>query len=126
LYFSRQNGAVEGWFSLRIHSIRVPESKLNSTDKLPRIFKAMNLERISGIRVRWTSNLADHLSLDGDEVRLSNHVSFLELHQESPRFVHMIRDGLRTPINVLGPQYAFSAGIFGGNYPHNGINDSLE
>lgn len=86
----------------------------------------MNLERISGIRVRWTSNLADHLSLDGDEVRLFHHVSFLELHQESPRFVHMIRDGLRTPINVLGPQYAFSAGIFGGNYPHNSINDSLE
>ena len=62
-----------------------PISKLDETDSLPKIFKAVNLERFAGIKVCWTSNLADHLSLEGDEVRLFHQISFLELHKESSR-----------------------------------------
>ena len=53
--------------------------------KLPKVFTAANLEKIAGIQVQWTSNLADHLSLKDDDtkVMLFHQASFLELHQES-------------------------------------------
>lgn len=35
--------------------------------KLGRLFTARNLDRISGIRIRWTTNLADHLRLVDDD-----------------------------------------------------------
>lgn len=42
------------------------------------MFTARNLERVAGIRVIWTSNLADHLHLEDDDtsVRIFYHVSF--------------------------------------------------
>lgn len=51
--------------------------------KLERLFNARNLERVAGIQVIWTSNIADHLQLEDDDtsVRLFSHASFLELHR---------------------------------------------
>ncbi|PMD14935.1 hypothetical protein NA56DRAFT_582775 [Hyaloscypha hepaticicola] len=55
------------------------------TFRLPKIFNAVNLGRIAGIKVCWTSNLADHLLMNDDEgmVTLFHHVTFLKLHQKS-------------------------------------------
>ena len=57
----------------------------NETVKLPKIFNAANLERITGIQVVWTSNLADHLALKDEDtkVMLFHQASFLELHKIS-------------------------------------------
>ena len=59
----------------------------NSTDlvKLPQAFTAAHLEQIGGIKVIWTSNLADHLLLKDDDTKLMlfHQVSILQLHKKS-------------------------------------------
>ena len=58
-----------------------------STDmvKLPQSFTAAHLEQIAGIKVIWTSNLADHLLLKDDDTKLMlfHQVSILQLHKKS-------------------------------------------
>ena len=48
--------------------------------KLEKSFNALNLQRIAGIQIRWTDNLADHLRMMDDDkaVAVFHHVSFLE------------------------------------------------
>ena len=62
-----------------------PKSQTTETIKLPKVFTAANLEKIAGIQVQWTSNLADHLSLKDDDkkVMFFHQASFLELSRES-------------------------------------------
>jgi hypothetical protein len=55
--------------------------------RLEKFFTARNIERIAGIRLRWTNNLADHLRLfdsDDDElvVNIFHHTSFLVMQQQ--------------------------------------------
>ena len=54
--------------------------------KLPQSFTAAHLEKIGGIEIRWTNNLADHLLLRDDDTKLMlfHQVSVLELHAKSP------------------------------------------
>ena len=63
-------------------------SLYNPTDlvKLPQSFTAAHLEQIAGIKVIWTSNLADHLLLKDDDTKLMlfHQVSILQLHKMSP------------------------------------------
>ncbi len=53
--------------------------------RLERAFTARNMERMLGFRIKWTSNLADHLRLkeDGNNfaVNIFHHVAFLEFHK---------------------------------------------
>ncbi|KAK7999376.1 hypothetical protein PG990_011976 [Apiospora arundinis] len=51
--------------------------------KLDGIFTAPNLTRIGGIRILWTTNLANHLRLTDDDtaVFIYHHASFLKMHQ---------------------------------------------
>lgn len=48
--------------------------------KLERLFNARTIERIAGIKITWTSNLADHLRLLDDDTRvvIFHHASFLK------------------------------------------------
>lgn len=57
--------------------------------KFPKSFTAANVERVAGIKVCWTSNFADHLSMKDDDskVMLFHQMSFLELHRDQRRFV---------------------------------------
>ena len=61
------------------------KSQSTETVKLPKVFTAANLEKIAGIQVQWTSNLADHLALKDDDkkVMFFHQASFLELSRES-------------------------------------------
>ena len=58
--------------------------------KLEKMFTAPNIERIAGIKIRWTDELVDHLRLveDGRAVVIFRHASFLKWQC---RFVHMTR-----------------------------------
>jgi hypothetical protein len=50
--------------------------------RLEKMFNGKNLERVSGIKIKWTSNLADHLRILDDEdtqVAIFHHASFLEV-----------------------------------------------
>ena len=62
-----------------------PTSQTTETVKLPKVFTAANLEKIAGIQVQWTSNLADHLALKDDDkkVMFFHQASFLELSRDS-------------------------------------------
>jgi hypothetical protein len=52
--------------------------------KLEKIFNARNLQRIAGIQISWTDNLADHLSIRDDDTRVAifHHASFLMYQKE--------------------------------------------
>ncbi|KAL1622338.1 hypothetical protein SLS56_008775 [Neofusicoccum ribis] len=57
-----------------------PEKRDNGYVRLPKIFTARNLELLGGIKIAWTNNLADHLSLRDDDktVLIFHHATFLE------------------------------------------------
>lgn len=60
----------------------VPQSLENDV-KLEKLFNARNVNRIAGIKINWTNNLADHLRLHDDDacVSIFHHASFLKLHK---------------------------------------------
>jgi hypothetical protein len=63
----------------------IPSQALKDTPiKLEKIFNARNLERIGGIKIIWTSNLADHLSMKDDDTRVAifHHASFLKYQND--------------------------------------------
>ena len=55
----------------------------------PKRFNARYLKRIAGIKISWTSNLADHLVMNDDEGKVSvfHNITFLKLHRKSTRYV---------------------------------------
>ncbi|KAE8442631.1 hypothetical protein EG329_002988 [Mollisiaceae sp. DMI_Dod_QoI] len=70
--------------------------------KIPKIFNAVNLNQIAGIRICWTSNLLDHLKMTDDDkrVHIFHHVSFLKLHQQTDSPVLSI-DLIEETINTM-------------------------
>jgi hypothetical protein len=84
-----------------------PQVTLKERIKLNRLFTAQNLERIAGLQIFWTSNLADHLRLmvDDTKVAIFHHASFLEHRQSSRAYPQgLIEETLRT-LSLLLPQY---------------------
>ena len=78
------------------------------TVKLPQSFTAANLEKIGGVEIRWTSNLADHLLLTDDDTKLMlfHQVSILGLHlasESSPLPKDLIDETIRTISLLLPP-----------------------
>ena len=65
-----------------------PPPVLSDNVRLPKSFTAVNIEQMAGIKIQWTSNLADHLSLKDDDTRLTlyHQASFLELHKQCSRY----------------------------------------
>ncbi|KAL9100442.1 MAG: hypothetical protein Q9163_004187 [Psora crenata] len=63
----------------------VPGKLNNERVKLERLFVARNLERITGISIFWTNNLADHLRMmeHDTQVAIFHHASFLEMIRTS-------------------------------------------
>jgi hypothetical protein len=62
--------------------------------KLEKSFNAMNLDRIAGLKVQWTNNLADHLRLTHDDsvLRVFHHASFL--HHQLQRYANFLDHSL--------------------------------
>ena len=93
-YVLWENNWEHGILSKVVHDTLWPKAQTTEKVKLPKVFTAANLEMIAGIRVQWTSNLADHLSLRDDDtkVMLFHQASFLELHRESKRSVRPAKE----------------------------------
>lgn len=70
--------------------------------RFSKIFTALNLERIAGIKICWTSNLADHLLMNDDEktVTLFHCVTFLKLHQDSDWYVSTSLETAKSRLNA--------------------------
>lgn len=66
-----------------LNSEIVPQTAMKEGVKLEKIFNARNLERVAGIKIRWTSNLADHLRMREEDtvVEIFHYASFLRFHK---------------------------------------------
>lgn len=83
-----------------------PQISSQERVKMGKIFNARNLERIAGLQIVWTSNLADHLRLTADDTRIAifHHASFLNAHKDSQVFPPgLIKETLST-LSLLLPQ----------------------
>jgi hypothetical protein len=62
----------------------INEPILQSKLKLEKTFMAFNLERVAGIKIFWTDNLADHLRMMDDDTRVAvfHHAFFLHCHKK--------------------------------------------
>ncbi|RDL37397.1 uncharacterized protein BP5553_04830 [Venustampulla echinocandica] len=88
-----------------------PPARSHDRIKLEKSFSALNLQRIAGIEIWWTDNLADHLRMMDDDkaIAVFHHASFLDYqidnHANSPIFPDgFIEETLRT-IALLLPKY---------------------
>jgi hypothetical protein len=56
---------------------------LNDHVKLDKLCKARNFERIAGLKITWTDNLAEHLRLtdDDQQIAIFHHATFLKNHK---------------------------------------------
>jgi hypothetical protein len=65
---------VRQWFDLPNSGIKTFSSKFART------FTARNLERVAGLEIIWTDNLANHLRVTDDDTRvfIFHHASFLQ------------------------------------------------
>ena len=73
----------EGNLQAFVHNyFSVPPIRGHDRLKLEKSFYALNIQKIGGIRIRWTNNLDDHLRMVDDDTALFifHHASFLE-HQ---------------------------------------------
>ncbi|KAL2062608.1 hypothetical protein VTL71DRAFT_5680 [Oculimacula yallundae] len=82
---------------------------LTDSVKLQRYFTARNLERMVGVTIKWTSNIADHLRLTEDGftavLNIFHYASFLEYHQTCDFFPDgFIEETIRT-LKLLLPEF---------------------
>ncbi|KAK0716069.1 hypothetical protein B0H67DRAFT_582339 [Lasiosphaeris hirsuta] len=88
-----------------------PERQLQPDDsRLGVIFTAPSLQNIGGLKVRWTSNIVDHLLLSDDDqtVSIFHHIGFLRHQQCNTDFTPLFPDSfidetIRT-LSLLIPQ----------------------
>ncbi|KAH6672874.1 hypothetical protein B0J14DRAFT_512752 [Halenospora varia] len=84
-----------------------PPARGHDRIKFEKSFNAVNLQRIGGIEIWWTDNLADHLRMTNDDkaVAVFHHASFLKYQLQNPIFPPgFIEETLRT-IALLFPKY---------------------
>lgn len=76
---SWESGTLHGLINAQFS----PQCALQEPVKFEKIFIARNLERMAGIHIIWTDNLADHLRMKDDDTRVAifHHVSLLEYHK---------------------------------------------
>ncbi|RDW76976.1 hypothetical protein BP6252_05029 [Coleophoma cylindrospora] len=89
----------QGYLQPLLHATFTPSIEIHERVKLDRIFTIYNLERIAGLHIFWTSNLADHLRLisDNTKVAIFHHASFLEHHRTNNMFPPgFVEETLRT------------------------------
>jgi hypothetical protein len=84
-----------------------PQVLNNSNVKFEKTFTAYNMDRIAGIKVRWTDNLADHLRMvdeDDKTVAVFHHAFFLSRTKSDIFPAGLIEEALRT-LALLFPQH---------------------
>ncbi|KAL4874551.1 hypothetical protein BJY04DRAFT_225862 [Aspergillus karnatakaensis] len=98
--------ATDGAISASIHDHFFSRRQLDDVFiSLDSSFTAYNVEKLAGIEIVWTDNLADHLRLvEGDgKVAIFHHVTFLECQHNSLLPPNLAKETLRT-ISLLFPQ----------------------
>ncbi|KAL4983995.1 hypothetical protein BDW68DRAFT_190839 [Aspergillus falconensis] len=96
------DGAVESSVQQYFSS---PPTLIDTSVTLDTDFTGYNIEKVAGIGIFWTDNLADHLRLiEGErKVAIFHHVTFLECQQNSLLPRDLVKETLRT-ISLLFPE----------------------
>jgi hypothetical protein len=84
-----------------------PQVLNNSNIKFEKTFTAYNMERIAGIKIRWTDNLADHLRMVDENdttIAVFHHAFFLSRTKSNIYPAGLIAETLRT-LALLFPQH---------------------
>lgn len=79
----------------------------NKDIKLEKTFHAYNMERIAGIKIKWTDNLLDHLRIvdeDDKTIEIFHHASFLKRAQSQLFPPGLLQETLRT-LALLFPRH---------------------
>jgi len=73
-----------GTLKQRVRDHFKPSSDSTDMIKLPKTFNAMQLNKVSGIKIVWTNNLADHLRMRDDDTKVTifHQASFLRRHRD--------------------------------------------
>lgn len=79
----------DGSLSQLLASAFTPSLATKEDVLLLKSFNAMSCEKVAGIKIRWTSNILDHLKMTDEDqtVYIFHHAAFLDLHKKIPRFV---------------------------------------
>lgn len=74
----------DGILKQRVEDCFGRDSPTTEVVKLPKIFNALNLDKMGGIQIVWTSNLAEHLLMMDDDTKVIvfHHASFLRRHRD--------------------------------------------
>ena len=92
-----------------------PQILHNKDIKFEETFNAYSLERIAGIKVKWTDNLIDHLRIiEGNEktIEIFHHASFLK-HVEDQLFpAGLLKETLRTLALLFPPHHSDTMKFF--------------
>jgi hypothetical protein len=92
-----KDSKLEDFLGKYFNELKVP---CHTNIRFDRAFTAHNMERIAGIKVRWTDNLADHLRIvEAEEmtVLVFHHASFLQQQKDNPIFPQgLMNETLRT------------------------------
>ncbi|KAK0752898.1 hypothetical protein B0T18DRAFT_312886 [Schizothecium vesticola] len=74
--------------------------------KFEKTFNALSLNRIAGLEIQWTDNLADHLRLVNDDqaVRVFHHATFLRNQDQKIFPLEFVSETLQT-LALLFPKY---------------------
>ena len=68
---------IEARFTFESHSVHIRLSQVTGRETQTKIFKAVNMEEVAGIRIGSTSNLTDHLSMEGPkETKSGSFITF--------------------------------------------------
>ncbi|EFY99214.1 hypothetical protein X797_002444 [Metarhizium robertsii] len=89
------------------HHFSEPQVLGNDGIKLEQMFTAVNLERIAGIRIKPTDNLADHLRMIDEEdkvVAIFHHTAFLR-RQTSCLYPDGLREETLRTLSLLFPRH---------------------
>ncbi|KAK4099272.1 hypothetical protein N658DRAFT_430300, partial [Parathielavia hyrcaniae] len=86
-----------------------PEKELQPDNpRLGRLFTARNLAYVGGMKIKWTSNIVDHLLLSDDDqtVFIFHHAGFLRYQQclATPLFPHPFLDETLCTLTLLFSQ----------------------
>ncbi|KAK3387728.1 hypothetical protein B0H63DRAFT_470799 [Podospora didyma] len=83
-----------------------PRRRSHERLRLEKTFHALNLQRTTGVEIKWTDNLADHLQMVNDDkmVVIFRHASFLKAQINNPIYPRGFIDETLQTLALLFPQ----------------------
>ncbi|KAJ9493793.1 hypothetical protein H2202_010721 [Exophiala xenobiotica] len=75
--------------------------------RIPQVFNLRNLDKIGGIKIRWTDILSEHLALEKEDTQVAifHHGRVLDMLEESQLYPKGIVEEVRNTFAILHPRF---------------------